>query len=106
MGGADYDKAQLAEMFDNFVEVRRRSEMEAGGSNIVLSDTVTKTLPDAVLGRYHGADSSGRRFANFVVANQAGIATFYYEAVDMSAPEFETRQSLVLSKVGFFGGDT
>ena len=106
IAGPDYDKTNLSHMFDEFVEIRRQSELEAGGSGTELSDLGSKTLPSAVVGRYQGSDPRGRRFSNFVVANRTGIANFYFEAVGMSEAEFADRYPIVLGKVGFVESET
>ena len=94
---------EISSMFDSFVRVRRQAEAEAGGQDVLLTDTVRRNVPNAIIGTYNGTEGMSRAFADKVIVNTFGIANFYYEAIGLTKESFELRRDAIFRETGFIG---
>lgn len=97
---AGADLATMKEDFHGYLQLRRQQEQALAGG-IALTEPRTESVRDALTARYDGMDSSsGRRTHTYVIINSKAAASFYYEAMEMSQAEFDTRAKQVLGHVG------
>lgn len=92
--------AGIREMFNQFSAARREADLE-GEDGTALTETDVSELEGAVTGIYAGEDGTGRRLANFIIVNGAGVANFCLEAFEIEAEPFIERAWEVLGSVGF-----
>ncbi len=91
-------------LFEQFCATRREDELGAA-EDVHLTDVSVTRLDGATTGFYAGEDKTGRRLANFIIVNRAGVANFCHEAFAMTAEQFADRSYEILGQVGFIEVD-
>jgi len=91
---------QVQVLFEQFCKSRREAERGAT-DGVTLTDVSVTRVDGATTGFYAGEDEAGRRLANFVIVNRAGIANFCHEAFGLEAEAFADRSYEILGQVGF-----
>jgi len=86
---------------EQFLEVRRKMENSAPSQGQVeLTPVKYRAQGSGATGSYSGSQqASARRLLAFAIANKLGIVLFYYELLDATAAEFESRSRVVLGTV-------
>ena len=94
---ADAQDKTLKEVTD----VRRRAESAPpGASGVTLTDTTFTEVEGVPAARYDGIQSNaGRRFSCLLLCSSSAVTVFYYEALDMTEQEANSRAKAVFNLV-------
>jgi len=84
---------QIRTHLEQYLEVRRQNEVGvARSAKLEITPATVSQQGNAVTASYGGFHPElNRRFLCFSIANARLIVTFYYEALDSSAADFEKR---------------
>ncbi len=86
---------------EQYLQVRRKTETDVVGSaNLELTPVTINPQGTGVIASYNGFQpAAARRFLSFTVSNAKVVVTFYYEALDTTAADFDRRKREVLGSV-------
>jgi hypothetical protein len=94
-------KEELRPWLEQYLEVRRRAEVEMARSpQLKLGPTTIREQRNGITATYSGVDPErARQFSSFTVYDIQRVVTFYYEALDVPPDYFEKRTKEVLGKI-------
>jgi hypothetical protein len=92
-----HDAAGRRELLLQSVAIRREAEVDHGSQRLALSPVRIREFDGIVRMSYAGEDPfSGRRFVDVTIASQDWLQHFHYEAIGLSAMQFDRNVARLL----------
>jgi len=89
---------EFLELFEWWIATSREQELSLA-PDVELFEVQRWPREHAMFGLYQGKQTDGRRMANYVIVNSAGVASFYFEAYGLSGAEFGQKLKGILADI-------
>jgi hypothetical protein len=88
-------------LFRKMVEMHRgvQTRMPDGPTGVVLTETMFGESGGILAARYGGIDAVHRRFRCLLLGGSKALTIFYYEALDMTESDTDTRARLIFNSI-------